>query len=205
MVTVITDRERLSYRDVLNSMHRDRKRVFVDRLGWKVNVVDGQYEIDQFDTPSAVYLVVHDDATDQHLGSVRLLPTTRPHILGSMFPNLCEADVPVGDDVWEITRLCTAPELTNARAVREAISLALTEFALLTGIRRYTLVTHLAYLSQLIAIGWDCEPLGMPAADNEGKMIGALAINITPATLTLLRSQIDMSVPVLRWPAKAAA
>lgn len=204
MVTVITNHERFSYRDVLNAMHRDRKRVFVDRLGWKVNVVDDQYEIDQFDTGSAVYLVVH-DAVNPHLGSVRLLPTTQPHILGSMFPNLCDADVPVGDDVWEITRLCTTPGLANARPVREAISLALTEFALLTGIRQYTLVTHLAYLSQLIAIGWDCEPLGMPAPDADGKMVGALSINITPATLTLLRSQIDMNVPVLRWPTAAAA
>jgi N-acyl-L-homoserine lactone synthetase len=185
-------------------MHRDRKRVFVDRLGWKIDVVDSQFEIDQFDNTDAVYLVVHDEAANRHLGSVRLLPTTKPHILGTMFPHLCADAAPTGEDIWEITRLCTAPELSNARPVREAISLALTEFALLAGIRQYTLVTHLAYLSQLIAIGWDCEPLGMPAGDN-GKMIGALAINITPATLTLLRSQIADNAPVLRWPTKVAA
>jgi N-acyl-L-homoserine lactone synthetase len=203
MVTVITDRERCAWRDVLDSMYRDRKRVFVDRLGWKLDVVDGQFEIDEFDTASAVYLVVHDEA-GRHQGSVRLLPTTRPHILGTVFPHLCAGAVPTGEDVWEITRLCTAPELAQARPVREAISLALTEFALLAGIRQYTLVTHLAYLSQLIAIGWACEPLGMPAADG-GKMIGALAIDITPATLPLLRAQIGIDSPVLNWPSAVAA
>jgi N-acyl-L-homoserine lactone synthetase len=202
MVTVITRSEQSAHREVLESMHRDRKRVFVDRLGWKIEIVDGQFEIDQFDTPEAVYLVVHD--AHQHLGSVRLLPTTQPHILDSMFPHLCDGPVPVGEDIWEITRLCTAPDLANARPVREAISVALTEFALLAGIRRYSLVTHLAYLSQLIAIGWDCEPLGMPASDS-GKMIGALAIDITPATLTLLRSQTGIEAPILKWPSKIAA
>ena len=38
-------------------MHRDRKKIFVDALKWDVPVVDGQYEIDQFDTDDAIYLL----------------------------------------------------------------------------------------------------------------------------------------------------
>lgn len=204
MITVVTAHD-YRYREALDSMYRDRKRVFVDRLRWQVPVTDGAFEIDQFDDEAAVYLIAHDDATQRHLGSVRLLPTTRPHILSTMFPHLCADGVPTGADVWEITRLCTCPDLAQPRPVREAISVALTEFALLEGVRRYTLVTHLAYLAQLVAIGWDAEPLGLPAADEGGKMVGALGINITPATLTLLRSQTGIDRPILTWPAKAAA
>nr|WP_298188955.1 acyl-homoserine-lactone synthase [Novosphingobium sp.] len=36
-------------------MFAARKAVFVDLLGWNVPVVDGKYEVDQFDTPSARY------------------------------------------------------------------------------------------------------------------------------------------------------
>jgi len=70
---------------VIDGMFRDRKRVFVDLLKWDVPVVDGEYEIDQFDTDRAVYLIAVDDAGD-HLGSIRLLPTDGDHILGSIFP-----------------------------------------------------------------------------------------------------------------------
>ena len=38
-------------------MFEARKRVFVDLLKWDVPVLDDAYEIDQFDTPDASYLV----------------------------------------------------------------------------------------------------------------------------------------------------
>ncbi|HWU72384.1 MAG TPA: acyl-homoserine-lactone synthase, partial [Sphingomonas sp.] len=36
-------------REVLRRMFEARKEVFVDLLGWDVPVLDGRYEIDQFD------------------------------------------------------------------------------------------------------------------------------------------------------------
>jgi hypothetical protein len=74
----------------------------------------------------------------------------------------------------------------------------------LNGIRRYTLVTHLSYLAVLLSIGWDCEPLGLPVQDKEA-MIGALAINITPATLTFLRQLTGIGTSVLTLPSQVAA
>ena len=76
---------------VLRGMFEARKRVFVDLLGWDVPVIDGRYEVDQFDDHHATYLVVTDDA-GEHRASARLLPTTRPHILDSFFGALCEGD-----------------------------------------------------------------------------------------------------------------
>ena len=65
---------------ILDNMHRDRKRVFVDMRQWEVPVVDGQFEIDQFDGEDAVYLI--SAAEDgEHFGSIRLLPTDRPRYL----------------------------------------------------------------------------------------------------------------------------
>ena len=61
-------------------MHRDRKTVFVDRLGWQVPVVNGDLEIDQFDGDDAIYLIAVDEAGG-HAGSLRLLPTAGPHLL----------------------------------------------------------------------------------------------------------------------------
>lgn len=204
MVSVVTASDRHCYLEPLADMHRDRKRVFVDRLGWDVATVDGQYEIDEFDTDEAIYLIVLDDSGRGHLGSVRLLPTTRPHLLSRVFSHLCADGVPTGEDVWEITRLCTRPGLEDSRSVRCKLMLALIEYALLRQIHRYTCVTHLPYLSRLLAVGWDCEPLGMPA-QHGGGLVGALAINITAATPSLVNVAADIGQPVLRWSAQAAA
>src|SRR3546814_5073717 len=61
-------------------MFAARKSVFVDLLKWDVPVLEGRYEIDQFDDEYARYLILADRG-DGHLGSARLLPTMRPHIL----------------------------------------------------------------------------------------------------------------------------
>ncbi len=64
---------------VMRSMFAARKAVFVDLLKWDVPVLDGQFEVDQFDNEHAQYVVLA-DADGRHLGSARLLPTERPHI-----------------------------------------------------------------------------------------------------------------------------
>jgi len=72
MVNLITAHNRAKFRAPLEAMHRDRKKIFVDALKWDVPVVDGQYEIDQFDTDEAIYLVALAPESQRHLGSVRL-------------------------------------------------------------------------------------------------------------------------------------
>src|SRR5437868_10005838 len=89
----------------LHAMFEARKQVFVDLLKWNVPVLDGRFEIDQFDDEHALYVLAGDGA-GRHLGSARLLPTTRDHILGSLFPELCSGPVPRGEHVFEITRFC---------------------------------------------------------------------------------------------------
>jgi N-acyl-L-homoserine lactone synthetase len=55
----------------------------------------------------------------------------------------------------------------------------------------------MAFLSAVLATGWDCEPLGLPA-DVDGEPTGALLVTITPDTLTRLRTQWHFTQPVLR-------
>ena len=199
MATVVTASNRSAHAASLASMHADRKRVFVDTLRWDLPVVDAQFEIDEYDTEAAIYLIVAAPEDGRHLGSVRIVPTAGPHLLGDKFAFLCAGAVPRGDDIWEITRLCTAPGLPRETAsrVRQQLALALVEFALIGGISRYTMMTHMALLAGVLATGWDCEPLGMPA-DVGGEMVGALQVTIDTSTLTRLRSQWNVRQPVLR-------
>jgi N-acyl-L-homoserine lactone synthetase len=199
MATVVTASNRIWYTDTIAAMHADRKRVFVDTLRWALPVVDGQYEVDEYDTDAATYLIVQEPQTGTHMGSVRIVPTSGPHLLGDKFAHLCADAVPTGADTCEITRLCTAPGLTReiAADVRVRLALALVEFALQGGITHYTMMTHMALLSGVLATGWDAEPLGMPV-DVDGVSTGALLVTITPETLPRMRAQWNFQQPVLR-------
>jgi len=172
----------------LKSMFEARKQVFVDLLKWDVPVVDGRFELDQFDDEDAIYVIVA-GLEGQHLGSARLLGTTRPHILGELYPTLCAGPVPTGPDTFEITRFCLGlgQGAARRRETRNRLVSALVSTALEHGIRRYTGVAEMSWLQQILAFGWDCRPLGPPCAIG-GSLLGALEIAITEQTPRLLEA-----------------
>ena len=50
-----------------------------------------------------------------------------------------------------------------------------------------TAVADLGWLNQLLAAGWDCNPLGLPR-DYSGSTFGALRIDFTADTIRQLRA-----------------
>jgi N-acyl-L-homoserine lactone synthetase len=172
---------------VMRAMFAARKSVFVDLLKWDVPVLDGRYELDQFDNEHAHYLILTDD-DGAHLASARLLQTSKPHILGDLFPQLCANGAPCADDVVEITRFCLDRSLNapERREVRDQLVINLVEHALAHGITRYVAIAEMGWFQQILAFGWDCRPLGLPH-DYQGSTVAALSIAIdsdTPAQLT---------------------
>lgn len=171
---------------ILAAMFEARKRVFVDLLRWDLLVTDDRFEIDQFDSRHAIYLIVTNQV-GAHLASARLLPTVRPHILGTLFAELCEDEVPVGPKTFEITRFCLERRIATSvrRAARDTLVAAIADFALAHDIDTYTGVAEIGWLQQILAFGWYCQPLGLPKMIG-GLMLGALEIRIdreTPARL----------------------
>lgn len=104
MLLVVGQDNRNREHVALRSMFAARKRIFVDLLKWDLPVLAGQFEVDQFDDPNATYLIVTDPA-GEHLASARLLPTTRPALLDSLFPHLVAGAVPRGPGIAEIIDL----------------------------------------------------------------------------------------------------
>jgi N-acyl-L-homoserine lactone synthetase len=72
--------------DILDKMFRLRAKVFNDRLGWEVKVRDNR-ETDRFDELNPLYVVETDEKRNV-LASLRLLPTTGPHMLCDVFSEL---------------------------------------------------------------------------------------------------------------------
>lgn len=172
---------------MLRAMFAARKRVFVDLLKWDVPVLDGSYEIDQFDTPTATYVVLT-QANGEHRASARLLETGGPHILSDLFPQLCCGPVPRGRDTREITRFCIDPLLhrRERRLVRNQLVTSLVVHARREGIRTYTAVANLPWAEQIMRFGWNCRELG-PGMRCGGEELIALQIRIDDDTLPALQ------------------
>lgn len=182
MIHIVENHLEPANRRLLEAMFADRKRLFVDLFGWNVPVIDGRFEIDQFDTPETVYIIAG-DAEGAHEASIRLMPSTRPHMLGELFAGLCPQGVPVGPTTWESTRLCL-PQRHGAarrRELRNMLISAMVDFALARGIDCLTGVLPEAFRKEVLAMGWTAEPLG-PAMRVDSGLVGAFAAHVRPDT-----------------------
>lgn len=187
MIHFVHHDDAASRRHLLDGMFEDRRRLFVDLFGWDVPVVAGRFEIDQFDTADTVYIVAADEQGD-HAASLRLMPSTGPHMLAAIFPHLCPGGVPTGPSIWESTRLCL-PQRHGAalrKTYRNQLISAMVDFALARGIERLTGVLPDPFRREVLAMGWVAEALGPPLRI-EGGPIGAFAAHVGPDTPDRLR------------------
>ncbi len=170
----------------LANMFRERKRVFIDLLGWDIPPLADAFEVDQFDGITTTYLVLA-RADGTHLGSMRLLPSACPNILGTIFPFLCDGDPPDDPRIWEISRFCLSRDLRAAdrRVVRDQLISTAVRFALDNDIKAFCCVADMGWLSQILSFGWHCRPLGLPQQLKCG-MTGALQIDISQDTPRLM-------------------
>lgn len=98
-----------------------RHKIFIQRLGWNLPTQDG-LELDQFDRPDTVYVVAR-DARGAICGCARLLPTTKPYLLGHVFSNLMgELPAPSNEKIWELSRFAAASVCLESAATFDRMS-----------------------------------------------------------------------------------
>ena len=167
----------------LYEMHRIRKAVFKDRLGWDVNV-SGGLEVDEYDDLDPSYLLSIDVSGTLN-GCVRLLPTTGPNMLRDIFPSfVTKAAVPRGERVWEASRFAANGNSTAAEA-----GLSQTTYDLLIGVLKFGLSNGISAIACVVDVrmervlrraGWQIERLG-PARriGNTIAMAGQLEVSVS--------------------------
>jgi N-acyl-L-homoserine lactone synthetase len=198
-VHVVTTQNRCLYLEEIEAMHRHRHEVFVGQLGWKDLESPDGLDIDEFDTEHATYLLAIDDA-GALMGSGRLIPSWRPHMLKNLFPEYCaNGQVPVGPGIWEWTRHAP-PGRRFARDVNARVNMALNtavlEFAASRGIDFYTGILEARMVNFAAEIGWRSEPLGPPLDYKEGTAIGLLN-HLWPGQLEFIRKKAGITEPLL--------
>ncbi len=188
MIYIVTPENEHLYSAEMDQVFRLRHKVFVEEMGWTALAKPDGREIDQFDTKHAVHMLYIEDR--EVLGYQRLLPSTRPHLLSEVFPELCEVERPEGAHIWEISRHCVAPGHRAggryANSVANALATALVEWGFECGISQYIIEIDPMGILPLIQLHFRLMPLGLPK-NIGGKDVIALTMNFDNRTLQRLR------------------
>jgi N-acyl-L-homoserine lactone synthetase len=172
------------------SHHRLRHRVFIERQGWKVPTYRG-FEYDEFDTPAAKYILWLDNQGHAR-GVTRLIPTTRPYMVQTLWPQLVDGELPQMDSIWEASRFGCDRNLDSAtrRQIVAELICSCQEFGVANGIRKYLSVMPLVIFKHVImAAGCPVTILGS-AKRMEHHYVGAGYIDVSPKTLAAVRDRV---------------
>jgi acyl-homoserine lactone synthase len=202
MIHVVTPENQHMYQDAMEQVYRLRHRVFVDEMGWTdLRQPDGR-EIDQFDDAHAVHMLYMDGSTV--LGYQRMLPSTRPHLLSDVMPELCEDERPSGTHIWEWTRYCVEPShRERGRAlspVANALLSGIVEWGLASGVSTIIIEMNPIWLLRLVQLHFRTFPLGLPKKIG-GQEVVAVTATFDRRTLARLREMRGNNASILVTPA----
>lgn len=176
---------------LMSLMHGLRREVFV-RRGARFQPTANQVERDRYDIAGAHYLVVT-DASGRNTAAARLLPTTGPHMLPDLFPQLLAGHAaPRSADLYELSRFRAGVSQTRdgralalCKATLDLLELVLV-FARQREIARLVLVTSIGTERLMLRAGLAVHRIAPPAVV-QGELSVALFIEVpadTPAALT---------------------
>jgi acyl-homoserine lactone synthase len=188
VIHIVTPENDHHYRDEMEQAYRLRHQVFVKEMGWHNLAKPDGREIDQFDTKHTVHML-YIDRGKVH-GYQRFLPTTRPHLLSELMPELCDVERPVGAHTWEISRHCVMPgQRFGGRfgcAIALSLAVAMVEWGSECGISKFVIEIEPAGLLPLVQLHFRPMPLGLPRKIG-GKDFIALTLTYDGNTLERLR------------------
>lgn len=205
MIHVISKHNAHLYPNVLRDMFQLRHKVFVEQRGWnKLAKADG-LEKDQFDTDDTVYFLKLDE--DFRIrGGMRLVPTTLPTQLGTIFKHYCVLKNPPMDvQRHEWSRyFITDTEYRSPAGypVHYELFVAILEYCVHRGIEGVSGFIEAGILPRISKMPWEIEYLGPPVeyggTDGEPVGLGApLNIEVNKTMLRLTRIAWRVRKPVI--------
>ncbi len=206
MIDVIGPWNRAYHRATLDAMFRLRYRVFVEELGWDLPLARDGMERDEFDGPRAVYLVRRDERGGI-AGSMRMIPTTEPHLLSHVFAHLCNGPVPRGPAIFESSRSCIAPDCRGREELGRIwgeLTCAMLEYSMLREADAITAVMETRMVKTMCDVDWPLTILG-DTVELRGAHVVGISAEVHTGALANLRRQRHVPDPVLAIRFEAAA
>lgn len=198
MISIITAENQHLYQQEMEQAYRLRHAVFVEEMGWEDLRKPDAREIDGFDDGRALHMLYVQER--QVLGYQRLLPTTRPHLLSEVMPELCEGERPTGPHIWEWTRYCVCRQhRERGRAlspIANALLSGIVEWGLESGVNSIIIEMDPIWLLRLVQLHFMVTPLGLPKKMGKGDVVAVVAV-FDYRTLNRLREMRGDDRPVL--------
>lgn len=201
MIHVVTQENRDLYEDVLEDMFRMRYRAAVEEMGWRIDVDQNGRDIDEFDYPDTIYMIYfNEDGTVGACG--RLNPTTRPHLMSEVFPQMCEDGVPTGEHLYEYSRYLIERKGKTQQEFMKAwmlITQAVNEYCIEKNIKSVSWLAR-KRLYGLSTYLWKTRPLGLSKyyEDDQRDYIAAVSV-MDKAGLERVQKYSKTFKPVLTY------
>jgi acyl-homoserine lactone synthase len=183
VIRVIDAHNRHQFNHLLEQQFRLRHDIFVLEKGWS-SFDRGAYEMDDYDTIDATYLVSTDDSGTV-IGGFRLFPTELPHMLSETFAYMVNGPILRRSDICELTRFAIASQARNSRTYCE-LFLGLLEHCLSEGISGTTALMRTLRIPIIQSIGMKVVPLGLPQEIDQ-ELQTAVLLEISEDSLALVR------------------
>lgn len=201
MIKLIPGSHRADFHREIAQMHEIRKNVFRDRLNWDVRTLRN-WEIDEFDALNPLYLV--SIGTDGSVrGSLRLLPTTGPNMLGDVFTELLPDGLRIESaTIWESSRFSVDQAAASERSdnllnrTTGELLTGIVEVGLLAGLTEVVSVYDAMFARILKRAGCAAELIGRPARIDDIMGYAAL-FEISDRMLQNLRRAAGITSSVL--------
>ncbi len=190
MIHAISSANRHLYEDVLEQHFRLRHDIFVGERKWEtLRKPDGR-EIDSYDNEDTIYLLALEER--RVIGGHRLYPTTKPSMMGEVFPHLASVrGYPADPLVWEWSRYFVVRDRRDG-ILNLQLMAAVQEFCLDQGIAKVSAIMETWWLPRFHEAGFFVTPLGLPQlVENAWTM--AATIDVRQETLDALHARIGMS------------
>jgi len=202
MITVIDSTNIEIFKDLMEASYRLRHNVFVEEKGWEKLRKPDNREIDQFDDEHAVHMICREEGCV--VGYQRMLPTTRPNLLSSVYPQLCDDEIPDDPEIWEWTRF--AVEKVHRKRgvilspVGNALLSGLVEWGLRNGVHSIVIEMNPLWMLRLFQLHFRVQPLGY-IKEISGENTVAVKATFNRFTLEKLQEVRGNSLPaVSEWP-----
>jgi N-acyl-L-homoserine lactone synthetase len=148
----------------LIEMHRVRKLIFKDRMGWDVDISNDELEIDDFDLPETVYILARDEMM-RVAGVWRMLPTTSPSMIRNIWPEFLKTlPIEVSSNTWELSRFGvhayadgSREHLRSVNKVTAELIVALLKLCIMTNINHVYTMYNQQIAKSVGRIGFSAE------------------------------------------------
>lgn len=173
-----------------------RKKLFVDQMGWDIPHALGA-EWDQYDTPSTIYIVTHNNGTvvaasrlnpcafESPIGSYMIRDAARGRLPGIPAEILTNEQAPTDPNTWEATRFTVDPDL-DAAARNEALSQNARDLAATAqdaGATRIIALMPPAYIRWLSSLGLKTNRFGPTQKDGAGDRCCVMEMSLSQKVL----------------------